>query len=107
MNEVARFALTARKRPRRRWTLAEKLAIVEAAKTSGDPVSVVARRRGMNANHLFGWLQRDRDGTLDREAMYAEPGGPVDFVELGVVGPPPPRRGLTGSSPLAYTRPFA
>ena len=72
MAEVAKFALTARKRARRRWTLAEKLAIVEAAKTSGDPISVVARRHGMNANHLFVWLQRDRDGTLDREAMYAE-----------------------------------
>jgi transposase len=86
MAEVAKFVLTARKRPRRRWTLAEKLAIVEAAKTCGDPISVVARRHGMNANHLFGWLQQDRDGTLDREALYAAPGGPLAFVELGVVG---------------------
>ncbi|MGH7022551.1 MAG: IS66-like element accessory protein TnpA [Caulobacteraceae bacterium] len=86
MAEVAKFVLTARKRPRRRWTLAEKLAIVQAAKTSGDPVSVVARRHGMNANHLFGWLQQDRDGTLEREALYAAPGGPLAFVELGVVG---------------------
>jgi len=86
MGEVARFALTGRKRPRRRWTLAEKLAIVEAAKTSGDPVSVVARRHGMNANHLFNWLQRDRDGTLDRAALSVESGGPMDFIDLGVVG---------------------
>ena len=86
MAEVAKFVLTAAKRPRRRWTLAEKLSIMEAARTSGDPISVVARRHGMNANHLFVWLQRDRDGTLDREALYADAGGPLDFVELGVVG---------------------
>lgn len=65
--------------------MAEKLAIVTAAKTSGDPVAVVARRHGMNANHLFNWLQRDRDGILDRRAFDELPGAPMDFVELGVV----------------------
>jgi transposase len=91
MGGVARFALSGMKRPRRRWTLAEKLAIVEAAKTSGDPVSVVARRHGMNANHLFNWLQRDRDGTLDRAALYVESGGPLAFIDLGGVGEAPAR----------------
>lgn len=41
------------RRSGRRWTIAEKLAIVEAAKTLGDPVRVVARRYGMDANQLF------------------------------------------------------
>ena len=76
------------RRSRRRWTIEEKLAIVAAARTSGDAVSVVARRYGMNANHLFNWLQRDRDGTLDRRALYEADGGPLDFVSLGVVGEP-------------------
>jgi hypothetical protein len=40
----------------------------------------------MNANHLFNWMQRARDGTLDRGGLYAQPGGPMDFVDLGVVG---------------------
>jgi transposase-like protein len=79
---------TVARRSRRRWTIAEKLAIVASAKTSGDPVSVVARRYGMNANHLFNWLQRDRDGTLDRRALYEADGGPLGFVSLGVVGKP-------------------
>ena len=83
---LAMDVVSTAKRARRCWTLEEKLAIVAAAKTSGDPVSVVARRYGMNANHLFNWLQRDRDGTLDRRAMYVEAGGPLDFVSLGVVG---------------------
>jgi transposase-like protein len=74
------------KRTRRSWTINEKLAIVDAAKHSGDPVSVVARRHGMNANHLFNWLQRDRDGTLDRRALYGEAGGSPAFVEAGVIG---------------------
>jgi len=73
------------KRTRRSWTIDEKLAIVDAAKHSGDPVSVVARRHGMNANHLFNWLQRDRDGTLDRRALYGEAGGPLAFVEAGMI----------------------
>jgi hypothetical protein len=40
----------------------------------------------MNANHLFNWLQRDRDGTLDRGALYGEPGGPLAFIEAGLIG---------------------
>jgi transposase len=82
----------AARQSRRQWTIEEKLAIVAAAKTSGDPVSVVARRYGMNANHLFNWLQRDRDGTLDRRALYEEGGGPLNFVSLGVVGEIAPAR---------------
>jgi transposase-like protein len=74
------------RRTRRSWTTAQKLAIVDEAKGSGDPVSLVARRHGMNANHLFNWMQRERDGTLDRGGLYARPGGPMDFVDLGVVG---------------------
>ena len=83
MNSLTvRSVSSAPKRTRRSWTIDEKLAIVHAAKFSGDPVSVVARRHAMNANHLFNWLQRDRDGTLDRRAFDGEPG----FVEAGVIG---------------------
>ena len=88
MGEVARLGTAGggSVRSRRRWTIDEKLAIVAAAKTSGDPISVVARRHGMNANHLFNWLQRDRDGTLDRRALGELPGGAMDFLDLGVIG---------------------
>jgi transposase-like protein len=93
MGEIARLGAPGRaaRRTRRRWTIAEKLAIVAAAKTSGDPIAVVARRHGMNANHLFNWLHRDRDGTLDRRALDARPGGPMDFIDLGVIGARAPR----------------
>ena len=64
-------------RTRRSWTIDEKLAIVREAKTCGDAIALVARRHGMNANHLFNWMQRERDGTLDRRGLYAAPGGPI------------------------------
>ena len=73
-------------RTRRSWTIDEKLAIVREAKTCGDAIALVARRHGMNANHLFNWMQRERDGTLDQRGLYAAPGGPMDFIDLGVVG---------------------
>jgi transposase len=69
----------------RSWTIDEKLRIVNEAKTCGDSIALVARRHGMNANHLFNWMQRERDGTLDRHGLYTGPGGPLDFIELGVV----------------------
>ncbi len=77
---------------RRRWTIGEKLAIVHAAKYSGDPVSLVARRHGMNANLLFNWLQRDRDGTLDRGALSGEAVGAAGFIDVGLIGVEAPGR---------------
>lgn len=81
----------ARPRSRRSWTLDEKLAIVREVETSGDPVAVVARRHGMNANHLFIWRQKARDGTLGqdrrRRRSSDHPAEPMRFIELGVVGP--------------------
>ena len=71
---------------RRSWTIREKLSIVDEAKHSGAPVSVVARLHGMNANLLFNWLQRDRDGTLDRRASCGAARGRPAFVEAGVIG---------------------
>ena len=74
----------------------EKLAIVEEAKTSGDPIALLARRHGMNANHLFNWMQRERDGMLDRRALYGAPGGPMEFPDLGSVGGSDGSLGLRG-----------
>jgi transposase len=40
---------------RRRWTAAEKLAIVEETLLPGESVSAVARRHGVAANLLYRW----------------------------------------------------
>lgn len=49
---------------RRRWTAAEKLAVVRETYEPGQSVSLVARRHGINANQLFGWRRLERDGAL-------------------------------------------
>ena len=49
---------------RRRWTAAEKLAIVRETHEPGASVSLVARRHGVNANQLFAWRKLEREGAL-------------------------------------------
>jgi len=73
-----------RRRSRRSWTIEEKLAIVAEAEASEETVAAVARRHGMNANHLFNWIQRARDGTLDRGRVGDVCDGPMRFIDLGV-----------------------
>jgi transposase len=45
-------------------TLAQKVAIVEEASQPGASVALVARKHGVNANLLFGWLRLHRRGLL-------------------------------------------
>lgn len=73
-----------RRRSRRSWTIEEKLAIVAEAEASDETVAAVARRHGMNANHLFNWIQRARDGTLERRRLGGAADGAMTFVDLGV-----------------------
>ncbi len=49
---------------RRRYSLAFKQRVVEEALEGGESVSVVARRHDLNANLLFTWRRRYRQGTL-------------------------------------------
>jgi transposase len=55
--------LTGRRR-NRSWPEALKREIVEAALAPGSSVSVVARRYDVNANQVFGWRKRYREGSL-------------------------------------------
>ncbi len=77
-----------RRRGRRSWTPDEKLAIVKEAESGLDPVAVVARRHGMNANHLHLWVSRARQGTLYRRRgrRRLEGPAPMAFIDLGVTG---------------------
>ena len=47
---------------RRRWTLAEKLRIVEESSQPGMSVSYVARRHGIAPNLLFRWRKLMTEG---------------------------------------------
>ncbi|MGH6879179.1 MAG: IS66-like element accessory protein TnpA [Rhizomicrobium sp.] len=49
---------------RRRWAAEEKGRIVAEAISAGVPVSEVARRHDMSAQHLFHWVRAAREGRL-------------------------------------------
>ena len=49
---------------RRRWTAAEKVAIVNETYEPGVTVSLVARRHGIAPNQLFHWSKLAAQGAL-------------------------------------------
>lgn len=73
---------------RRTWSLEERQRIVAEALAPGASVAAVARRHGLNANLIFKWLRRSREGWLDRrrapakETMAAQTFVPVEVLEL-------------------------
>ena len=73
---------------RRAWSLEERQRIVAEALTPGASIASVARRHGLNANLIFKWLRRSREGWLDRrrapakETAAAQTFVPVEVLEL-------------------------
>lgn len=57
---------------RRTWSLEERQRIVAEALAPGASVAAVARRHGLNANLIFKWLRRSREGWLDRRRAPAK-----------------------------------
>jgi len=51
---------------RRTRSLDERKRIVEEALAPGASVAAVARRHGLNANLIFKWIRRSREGWRDR-----------------------------------------
>ena len=49
---------------RRRWTLEQKLALVEEVLRPGASVAAVADRHGMSRSLLFEWRRQVREGTM-------------------------------------------
>ena len=56
----------ARRKRRRSWSVTERQRIVDAALTPGTSVAGVARANGVNANLVFKWICRSREGWPDR-----------------------------------------
>ena len=56
---------------RHRWSTDQKLAMVRESLESGQSVSVVARRNGINANQLFLWRKLYQDGAC-RQSVPAK-----------------------------------
>ncbi len=57
---------------RRTWGLEERQRIVGEALEPGSSVAAVARRHGLNANLVFKWIRRAREGWLDRRRALAK-----------------------------------
>ena len=57
---------------RRRWSPAEKLAMVEATYDPGVTVSLVARRNGIQPNQLFAWRKLAAQGALTATSAQEE-----------------------------------
>ncbi len=59
------------RRRRRSWSEEEKRRIVAESLEPGASVSLVARRHDVNANQVFAWRRRFRDGELGRAEACA------------------------------------
>jgi transposase len=100
---------------RRSWSLEERQRIVGEALEPGASVAAVARRHGLNANLVFKWIRRAREGWLDRRRAPAQKADasavagdsdapafvPVTLVELNAVTAP----ALAPPLALALTKP--
>ena len=76
---------------RRRWSDAEKIAIVVEAAEPGVTVTEVARRRGITRQQIYQWRTDMRQGRLVDE--NAAPFLAVEFVGGAGCGDPPPPEG--------------
>src|SRR3979490_1834629 len=101
---------------RRTSSLDDRKRIVVEALAPGASVAAVARRHGLNANLIFKWIRRSREGWRDRRrapanekpgvVVPAEGGAPafipVKRLELDAASAPP--RSDVAAKPARQTR---
>jgi transposase len=68
---------------RRKWSAAEKAALLAEVDAEGGRVTLVARRHRISESLLYNW-------RATRKAAVAAANGiePSEFLQLGVLGPP-------------------
>jgi transposase len=66
---------------RRKWSPAQKSALLDEVEAEGGKVAVVARRHGISESLLYNWRSAWKAAACAVSAPE-----PVDFVALGVVG---------------------
>lgn len=72
---------------RRRWTLAEKLRIVEESYRGSEQASATARRHGISSGLLFKWRRAFRDGDFgDADGPGLVPAVIEPSASLGIRG---------------------
>ena len=70
MSEVRRVEVITSVQRRRRWSVAEKIRLVEETLQPGMSVSFVARKHGISPSLLFNWRRRMAEGG--REAVRVD-----------------------------------
>lgn len=90
---------TIRQERGRRYSLAFKRQVVEETLADDESVSVVARRHDLNANLLFTWRRRYRQGTLAGAAEEAPALLPIQVTVARPVEETAPR-GAEGGAEL-------
>lgn len=80
---------------RRMRTLEEKLAIIEEASRPNASVALVARRHGVNANQVFGWIRLHRSGLLESRRH----GKPVPLLPVKIATPTLTHRTSSSAQP--------
>ena len=66
---------------RRKWSPAQKAALLEEVEAEGGKVAVVARRHGISESLLYNWRS-----AWKAAASLVTATAPTDFVSLGIVG---------------------
>ncbi len=70
---------------RRSWSLEQRQRIVAEALAPDASVAAVARRHGLNANLVFKWIRRAREGWPDRRKPPTAQGEPLTFIPIALV----------------------
>ena len=65
---------------RRKWSAADKAALLAELDAEGGRVSLVARRHRVSESLLYNWR------SARKAALAAAQGEPLEFLQLGVVG---------------------
>jgi transposase len=75
--------IVSRMEPRRKWSAADKAALLAEVDAEGGRVTLVARRHRISESLLYNW-------RAARKAAVAAANGiePPEFLQLGVVGQP-------------------
>ena len=66
-------------RPRRRWSVEAKMALIDETLKPGANVSAIARQAGIAPAQLFGWRRKAQETGIVR---CDEPEQPIGFVEV-------------------------
>lgn len=70
---------------RRSWSLYQRQRIVAEALAPQASVAEVARRHGLNANLIFKWLKRAKEGWPDRRRALVTRNKPMTFIPVEVI----------------------